>query len=540
MKPKIVRMFKRGDLTKDGILKDIISGIIVAVIALPLSVALGISSGVTPEKGLITAIIAGFFISLLGGSRVQIGGPTGAFVVIVYGIVQNYGISGLIIATIMAGIIMIILGLLKLGSVIKFVPHPITVGFTSGIAITLLSTQLKDFFGLKIDKVPAEFIPKLTSYIDNMNSFNGTTFAIGILSLGIMILWPKVNKKIPASLVALVISTVLVTMFNIPVDTIGSRFANISSSIPMPSIPNVDFNTIQKLLPAAFTIALLASIESLLSAVVADGMIGGKHDANMELIAQGVANIASGLFGGIPATGAIARTAANVKNGGRSPIAGIVHAITLLLIMVIFMPLAKLIPMSTLAAILIMVSYNMGEWKTLYSLLKAPKSDVAILLLTFVLTIVFDLVVAIEIGMVLAMFLFMKRVSDNTKIVTLDYNDEDDDDIQESIEDNVLIYEIHGPFFFGVTNKLMDVMQEINSSYDVLILDLKNSHTIDCSAMETLERLYERCEKNNIRLLLANVDVQPRKVLKKMGFTNLIGEKSVFKNRKAALNSLAG
>ncbi len=541
MKPKLLRMIERKEITKERVLKDIIAGIIVAIIALPLSVALGISSGVSPEKGLITAIIAGFLISFLGGSRVQIGGPTGAFVVIVYGIIQSYGIEGLIISTIMAGIILIVLGLLRFGSVIKFVPHPITVGFTSGIAITLLSTQVKDFLGLTIDKVPAEFIGKWEAYFAHLNTFNLTAFLVGLGSLLIMILWPKINKTIPGSLVALIVATLVVNLFNLPVETIGSRFNNISSTIPVPMLPKVSFDTIKNLLSPALTIAILAAIESLLSAVVADGMIGGKHDSNMELIAQGVANVASGLFGGIPATGAIARTAANVKNGGRSPISGIVHAVTLLLIMLVFMPLAKLIPMTTLGAILILVSYNMGEWKTFYSLLKAPKSDVAILLITFFLTVVFDLVVAIEIGMVLAMFLFMKRIADTTKIETMVLCSEGEEEQvrDENSKDNILVYEINGPLFFGIVHNFMDVMKEINSSYEVLILDMKNANAIDSTAMEALENLYKRCEKHNIKLLLANIQEQPHKVLKGMGFLKLVGEEAIFDDREEALKSVA-
>ncbi|WP_291576662.1 SulP family inorganic anion transporter [Clostridium sp. UBA4548] len=541
MKPKLLRMIERKEITKERVLKDIIAGIIVAIIALPLSVALGISSGVSPEKGLITAIIAGFLISFLGGSRVQIGGPTGAFVVIVYGIIQSYGIEGLIISTIMAGIILIVLGLLRFGSVIKFVPHPITVGFTSGIAITLLSTQVKDFLGLSIDKVPAEFIGKWEAYFAHLNTFNLIAFLVGFGSLLIMILWPKINKTIPGSLVALIVATLVVNIFNLPVETIGSRFNNISSTIPVPMLPKVSFDTIKNLLSPALTIAILAAIESLLSAVVADGMIGGKHDSNMELIAQGVANVASGLFGGIPATGAIARTAANVKNGGRSPISGIVHAVTLLLIMLVFMPLAKLIPMTTLGAILILVSYNMGEWKTFYSLLKAPKSDVAILLITFFLTVVFDLVVAIEIGMVLAMFLFMKRIADTTKIETMVLCSEGEDEQvrDDNSKDNILVYEINGPLFFGIVHNFMDVMKEINSSYEVLILDMKNANAIDSTAMEALENLYKRCEKHNIKLLLANIQEQPHKVLKGMGFLKLVGEEAIFDDREEALKSVA-
>lgn len=542
MRPKLLTMIKREEINKERIIKDVIAGIIVAIIALPLSVALGISSGVSPEKGLITAIVAGFFISLLGGSRVQIGGPTGAFVVIVYGIIQQYGINGLIMATIMAGVILIILGAAKLGSIIKFVPHPVTVGFTSGIAITLLSTQVKDLLGLSISEIPAEFIEKWAVYFQHMSTFNVVTFIVGAASLAVMIIWPKINKTIPGSLVALIAATLAVKFFNLPVETIGSRYSNISSSFPAPSINMVDFATLQQLFKPALTIAILAAVESLLSAVVADGMTGGKHDSNMELIAQGVGNIASGLFGGIPATGAIARTAANVKNGGRSPISGIVHALTLLLIMFVFMPLAKLIPMTTLAAILILVSYNMGEWKTFYSLLKAPKSDVIILVLTFLLTVVFDLVIAIEIGMVIAMFLFMKRVADTTKIrsIMLESENEDYELIKDkNISGKVVVYEINGPFFFGIVHKFIEVMREINPTYDVLILDMKNAQAIDATAIDALERLYKRCGKHDTKLLLANVQEQPYKVLKAMGFLKLIGADAIFEDRDQALESVA-
>jgi len=429
----------------------------------------------------------------------------------------------------------------KFGSVIKFVPHPITVGFTSGIAITLLSTQVKDFLGLSIDKVPAEFIEKWEVYFSHFNTINYTALLVGVGALIIMVIWPKINKTIPGSLVALIVTTLIVTIFNLPVETIGSRFGNLSSTLPMPTLPVVDLNTIQNLIQPALTIAILAAIESLLSAVVADGMIGGQHDSNMELIAQGFANIGSALFGGIPATGAIARTAANVKNGGRSPISGIVHAITLLLIMLIFMPLAKLIPMTTLASILIIVSYNMGEWKTFYSLLKAPKSDIVILVLTFVLTVVFDLVVAIEVGMVLAMFLFMKRIADTTKIQTMVMccTGDNDNVREENSRENILIYEINGPFFFGIVHRFMDVMKEINSSYEVLILDMKTVNAIDSTAIDALETLFERCEKHKIKLLLSNINEQPYKVLKSMGFLDLIGEEALFKDREEAIKSVA-
>lgn len=401
MSPKLFKMLSQKDLDRQQIKKDIVSGIIVAIIALPLSIALAISSGVSPEKGLITAIFSGFVISLLGGSKVQIGGPTGAFVVIVYGIVQQHGIDGLIIATIMAGIILIIMGVLRLGDLIKYVPKTITVGFTSGIAVTLLITQFKDFFGLQIQNVPAEALEKLECYIENINTFDIMAFIVGLACIILMIYWPKVNKNIPGSLIALIVATAVVKIFSMNIDTIGSVYSNISSSIPAPSIPKVDIKSIIPLIQPAITIAILAAIESLLSCVVSDNMIDDTHDSNAELIAQGAGNIASALFGGIPATGAIARTAANVRSGGRSPISGIVHAVTLLLIMVILMPLAKLIPMTVLSAILIIVSYNMGEWKEMKEMLHLPKKDVIVLYTTFILTIVFDLVLAIGVGMVM-------------------------------------------------------------------------------------------------------------------------------------------
>lgn len=536
MRPKLFTMIKKQEFTKEKVIKDIVAGIIVAIIALPLSVALGISSGVSPEKGLITAVVAGFIISFIGGSRVQIGGPTGAFVIIVYGIIEDYGIDGLIMATIMAGVILVIFGLCRFGNIIKFVPHTITVGFTAGIAVTLLATQLKDFLGLQIDKVPAEFIPKIICYVKNISSINFTALVIGILSIIIILFWPKINKKIPGSLVAIIITTLIVQLMGLDVETIGSKFPTLSGAIPMPSLPNMDLKTIEGLIQPAFTIAILAAMESLLSAVVADGMIGGNHNSNMELIGQGLGNIASGLFGGIPATGAIARTAANVKNGGRSPIAGMVHAVVLLLTMIMFMPLAKMIPMTTLGAILIVVSYNMGEWKTFASLLKAPKSEVTVLLLTFFLTVVLDLVVAIEVGMVLAMILFVRRVAENTEIKSTILGAEgDDEEVSDKSKGNVLVYEINGPFFFGVTHKFIDIMKGLNSSYDVLVLDMKHATTVDATAIDALERLYKRCEKNNIKLCLANIKEQPKKVLTNMGFIDLVGEEAVFKSRDKAI-----
>jgi SulP family sulfate permease len=549
LKPKLFSIIKHRDveLTKESILKDVISGIIVAIIALPLSVALAISSGVTPEKGLITAIIAGFMISFLGGSRVQIGGPTGAFVVIVYGIVAQYGVQGLTVATIMAGLLMIFFGLMRFGSVIKFIPYPITTGFTSGIAVTLLSTQVKDFLGLSIQDVPAEFIGKWEVYLTHLSTTHIATLLVGVASLLIIIYWPKINKTIPGSLIALIAATLVVKLFHLPVETIGSRFNEIPNTINLIDLSNlgISMSMIKQLLPSAITIAFLASIESLLSAVVADGMIGKKHNSNMELVAQGVANIASALFGGIPATGAIARTAANIKNGGRTPIAGIVHAIVLLLIMLIFMPLAKLIPMTTLAAILIIVAYNMSEWRSFKALLKSTKSDITVLLVTFLFTVLFDLVVAIEIGMVIAMFLFVKRMSESTQIanVSLEYqpafeessdNDDDDSDfspkstLQQRLNSKIMLYEINGPLFFGAANSFIDVMNEINSSVDIIIFKLGSVPNMDATAFNALKRIDKRCREKHILLLYAELNEQPTKVLKNTGFIDAIGQDRFF------------
>lgn len=543
--PKLFYILKnlKTQYSKKQFFSDLMAGVIVAIIALPLSVALAIASGVTPEKGLITAIVAGFLISLLGGSRVQIGGPTGAFVVIVYEIIKTYGLSGLIISTVMAGIILIVFGILKFGSMIKFFPYPITVGFTSGIAVVLMSTQIKDFFGLKITDVPSEFFAKWEVYIQNFSKINYQTVFIGILSLLIIFLWQKFSKKIPGSLVAVIVSTIIVGLFKMDVATIGSVFGELSSKIPAPAFSFPDFTTIKKLMMPSVTIAMLAAIESLLSAVVADGMIGKRHNSNTELIAQGVANIGSALFGGIPATGAIARTAANIKNGGRTPIAGIVHSVTLLLIMLIFMPYAKLIPMCTLSAILISVAYNMSEWKTFLNILKSTKSDISVMVITFLFTIIFDLVFAIEVGMIIAAFLFMKRMADVTEInfVNPIYSDIVKSDsttieslefpkIQGTIPKNVFIYEINGPLFFGAINTFLDMMDQIQSSWDIIIFRMKNVPAMDASAFNVLERIYKKCKKNHILLMFTEVREQPMKLLNKVGFSSKIGNDKFFDN----------
>lgn len=544
LKPKLFSILKhhKKELTKKQLLNDIIAGIIVAIIALPLSIALAIASGVSPEKGIITAIFGGFIISFFGGSRVQIGGPTGAFVIIIYGIIQKFGLDGLAIATVMAGIILIIFGLVKFGSVIKFIPYSITTGFTAGIAVVLLSTQVKDFLGLDIENVPSEFFAKWESYFSNIDSTKLVTLGIGILALVIIIVMPKINKRIPGALIALLVTTFLVQFFKLPVETIGSRFGDVASTIPLPHIPHINLEIISELIQPAITIAILAGIESLLSAVVADGMIGKKHNSNMELIAQGMANIACALFGGVPATGAVARTAANVKNGGRTPIAGIVHSVFLLLTMLLLMPFAKLIPMTTLAAILIIIAYNMSEWRSIKEIFKSTKSDMLILVITFLLTVIFDLVVAIEVGMIIAMFLFIKKSAENTKVDKIDlYEDTDTDDDSDTSNDEIknnkkiLIYEIKGPMFFGAANTFMDMMNEVDITAEVLIVRMKHVPIFDATALNILKRINSQCKKHKIRLMFAEVQKPPMKLLKNSGLVSMIGEDRFFNSIEEAV-----
>ena len=528
LKPKLFSIIKhrKTELTKEQVVKDIIAGVVVAIIALPLSVALAIASGVSPEKGLITAIIAGFLVSFLGGSRVQIGGPTGAFVIIVFGIVADYGLEGLTIATLMAGVFMIVFGLIKLGGVIQYIPYPIVTGFTSGIAVVLLSTQVKDFFGLDLADAPSEFLPKWGAYISHVDSVDVTTLLVGMVSLLIITLWPKVTKKIPGSLIALIVATSIVQLFDLPVKTIGSEFGDISRQISFVDFSSFDLSlaTIGALIRPALMIAFLASVESLLSAVVADGMIGKKHQSNMELIAQGIANIGSALFGGIPATGAIARTAANINNGGRTPIAGMVHAVVLLVMMLVFMPLAKLIPMATLAAILVVVSYNMSEWRSFKAILSSTKSDALVLVLTFSMTVMFDLIIAIEVGMIFAMVLFVKRMIQSTDFqqVTHHYFETDADETTEalpvSLNKETVVYEITGPLFFGVAQAFLDVLNELHTDTKVLILKLTHVPHMDATAYQSLVSIKKRCEAEGMTLLLAEVSDQPQALLKTKQF----------------------
>lgn len=534
LQPKLISCMKK--YSKEQFIKDIISGIIVAIIALPLSIALALASGVGPEQGLYTAIAAGFVISLLGGSRVQIAGPTAAFATIVAGIVAKNGFEGLVIATLIAGVILIFMGLLKLGNLIKFIPYTITTGFTTGIAVTILIGQLKDFFGLTFNNSPIETMDKLKEVVLCFGSLNFSALFVGVISLLILIILPKFVKKIPPSLIAVVVSAVIVKLFNMNVNTIGDLYT-ISSKLPAISLPAFSLDTVKNVLPDAFTIAILAAIESLLSCVVADGMIGSRHNSNMELVAQGAGNICSALFGGIPATGAIARTAANIKNGGRTPIAGMVHAIVLLFVLVILMPYASLIPMPTIAAILFVVAYNMSEWRGFVSLVKfSPKSDVFVLLLTFILTVVFDLVVAICIGFVLATVLFMKRMADVTTVSGWEYIDEntDVDNIRlKTVPKNTLVYEITGPLFFGASDKISNIIRETKNS--VIILRMRSVGTIDATGIHSLEEIVKKGVKKNITIIFSHLNEQPMSVLKKSGLYELVGEENICDNIDEAL-----
>lgn len=538
LRPKLFDVMK--SYTKKQLIKDIISGIIVAIIALPLSIALAIASGVGPEQGLYTAIIAGFFISFFGGSRVQIGGPTAAFVVIIYGIVASYGTDGLIVATILAGIILVIMGICRFGSLIKYIPYTITTGFTCGIAVTLFIGQLKDFFGMDIASVPSEFLDKVIVYAKNISTINLTATLIGLLAVAIMLLWTKVTDKIPGSLVAIVVTTAIAYFAKLPVNTIGSVYGKLNSAFPSFHVPSITMNLIQQMISPAFTIAVLAAIESLLSAVVSDGMIGDTHKSNAELIGQGLGNIFSGFFGGIPATGAIARTAANVRNGGRTPIAGIAHCITLTIILLVLMPLAALIPMTTLAAVLLVVAANMTDWSSFFRLCKnAPKSDIIVLVATFFLTVFFDLVVAIEIGVVLAALLFMKRMAETADIKAWKYTDSPDITPGEAeklreIPHSISVFEICGPMFFAAADQLLGINSDHRTK--AVVIRMRSVPAIDASAMKYLHELAERAKKKNIHLIFSHVNEQPMKVMKKDGFYELIGKENFHENIVSALD----
>lgn len=521
--PKLVSILRAG-YTRPQFLADLGAGIIVGIVALPLAIAFAIASGVPPERGLYTAIIAGFLISALGGSRVQIGGPTGAFVVIVGGIVAQHGLAGLTIATFMAGIMLVAMGLARMGAVIKFIPWPVVTGFTSGIAVIIFSTQIKDFFGLSIAEVPREFFGKWLSYLNHIATIDPATTALAGGTFAVLLLWPKISTRIPAPFVALMAATILAQVLGLEVATIGSRFGEIDASFPRPALPRITEATFVQLVGPAFTIAILAAVESLLSAVVADGMIGGRHRSNMELVAQGAANMATSLFGGIPATGAIARTATNIKNGGRTPVAGIVHAVVLLLITLFAARWAALIPMAALAAILIMVSYHMSEWRTFLAELRAPRSDVAVMLTTFLLTVVVDLTIAIAVGMVLAAFLFMKRMAEVASVDAVrpviqgefdDRNGEALSGRRAVIPPDVEIYEINGPFFFGAAEKFRDALSHVSRRPRALILDMEKVPAMDSTGLRALHATVTQCQRQGITVIFCGLQAQPRATIRR-------------------------
>ena len=529
-KPKLFVTLK--DYSKAQFLKDLVAGIIVGIVALPLAIAFAIASGVSPEKGLYTAIIGGFIISFFGGSKVQIGGPTGAFIVIVYGIVQQYGFNGLVVATFMAGILLMIMGFARMGSIIKFFPYPLIVGFTTGIAVIIFSSQMKDFFGLQMGAVPVAFIEKWKQYFEFISSVNWYSFAIGLVTVLVIIYFPRVSHKIPGSLVAILLVTAAASLFHLPVETIGSRFGAIPSSLPVPSMPKLDWAIISNLIRPAFAIALLGGIESLLSAVVADGMIGGNHKSNMELVAQGAANIASAIFGGIPATGAIARTATNVKNGGRTPVAGITHAVVLLIIMLLVGKWASLIPMSCLAGILIIVAFNMSEYETFYDIMKGSRSDAAVMITTFLLTVLFDLTVAIEAGMIMAAFLFMRKMIQISNVsVLLEEGGREGDDpnavSKYKLPPGVEVFELNGPLFFGAAYKFKDSMRLIEKKPKVLIMRMRNVPVIDATGLHTMKDVLRICNRDRIRLVVSGLQPQVYEQFEKSRLLFKIGKRFI-------------
>lgn len=543
-KPKLYSALK--NYSKETFLSDLMAGIIVGIVALPLAIAFGIASGVSPEKGIVTAIIAGFIISLLGGSKVQIGGPTGAFIVIVYGIIQQYGEKGLIVATLMAGVLLILLGVFKLGTIIKFIPYPIVVGFTSGIAVTIFTTQIKDLFGMSMANVPADFLSKWAVYAENISTVNLWPTLVGIGSILIIAYTPKFSKKVPGSLIAIVLMTLIVYLLRTyagieTIETIGDRFT-IKASLPQAQVPNLSWEVIKGLFPAAMTIAVLGAIESLLSATVADGVTGDKHNSNQELIAQGAANLITPLFGGIPATGAIARTMTNINNGGKTPVAGLIHAVVLFLILICLGPLTKHIPMSCLAGVLVIVSYNMSEWRTFKALFKNPKSDVAVLLITFFLTVIFDLTIAIEVGLVIASLLFMRRVAETTNISVItdeiDPNQGLDFAVNEeplNIPKGVEVYEIEGPYFFGIANKFEEQMIQIGDRPKVRIIRMRRVPFIDSTGIHNLTNFCQMSEKENIKIILSGVNDKVHETLEKANFYDFVGKDNICSHINLAL-----
>lgn len=546
--PKLFSLLRT--YTPSLFLNDLSAGLIVGIVALPLAIAFAIASGVTPDRGLVTAIVAGFLISALGGSRVQIGGPTGAFVVIVYGIVEKYGVNGLILCTLMAGVILVLMGVLRLGAIIKFIPYPLTVGFTSGIAVVILSSQVKDFFGLKIQNLPADFVDKLSVYAHQFHTLDLTTLGLSLLSLALIVFWPKLGgartRKIPGSIVAILLVTALVQFFHIPVESIGSRFGSIPSGLPHPVWPHFDWQQLKGLIGPALTVAMLGAIESLLSATVADGMIESRHRSNTELIAQGIANFITPLFGGIPATGAIARTATNIKNGAKTPVAGMIHSLTLLFIVLIFGRWANLIPLCVLSAILMVVCYHMSEWRAFKALLRAPRMDVSVLVVTFLLTVFTDLTVAVEIGMIMSTVLFMKRMTDVTTVreITRELSNATDEKAREAeaealarqIPKGVVIYEAEGAFFFGVAELLRDTLNWGVKPPAAMILRMRHVLALDATGIRALRDLRKGCERAETALILSGIHAQPFFALDRAGLLDEFGTENVVENLNQALD----
>lgn len=549
-KPKVFEVLFSGNYNKETFVKDFIAGVIVAIIALPLAIAFGIASGVTPQQGLITAIVAGLLTSLLGGSNFLIGGPTGAFIVIIFGVISDFGFSGLLIATTLAGVMLLMMGLFKLGDIIKFIPYPIVVGFTSGIALVIFSTQINDFFGLTIENLPSDFIPRWGAYVTHFGTINIAESILGILSLLVIIYWPRVTNKVPGSLIAIIVGTIgalLVTKFTgIEFVTIGTRFPELAGGAPLPkpTVPDIDFKAVRTLFQPAFTIAMLCAIESLLAAMVADGVTGKRHDSNSELIGQGITNIITPFFGGIPSTGALARTMANINNGGRTPVAGIIHAIVLLLIYLFLMPYAIYIPFSTLAAILIIVAYNMSEWRTFLYLLKGPKSDVAVLVITFLLTVIIDLTIAIQVGVLLAVFLFVKRVSETSTIKVIDNSQiagsESDEPPAEiellDIPNGVEVYEIDGPFFFGLASRLDELDSASHKEVQVRIVRMRKVPFVDSTGLNNLRILHQRSKRDGIRMILSGVNESVYDTLLTTGFVHEVGREYIYPHIQMALS----
>ena len=544
-KPKLVSTLR--NYNRKTFMADLMAGVIVGIVALPLAIAFGIASGVSPEKGIITAIVAGFIVSVFGGSRVQIGGPTGAFIIIIYGIIQQYGMQGLTIATIMAGVFLVLFGVLRLGTIIKYIPYPIVVGFTSGIAVTIFTTQVKDLFGLTMAEVPSDFVEKGIAYAHDFTTLDGWTTLIGIVSVVVIAVTPRFSKKIPGSLVAIILMTIVALLLKhyagvTSIETIGDRFS-INSALPEAQMPALSWETVKGLVPPALTIAILGAIESLLSATVADGVIGHRHDSNTELVGQGIANLVSPLFGGIPATGAIARTMTNINNGGRTPVAGIVHAVVLLLIFLFLMPLAQYIPMACLAGVLVVVSYGMCGWRSFAMLMKNPKSDVTVLLITFFLTILFDLTVAIEVGLVIACLLFMRRMAETTdvKVIMDEIDPEDDTDVKLennehlTIPKGVEVYEINGPYFFGAGNRFEEVMASFGSRPKVRVIRMRKVPFVDSTGIHNLTNLCLMSQKEGIQIVLSGVNPKVHAVLEHAGFYRIVGEKNICSHINLAL-----